>query len=69
MKTRHKRTLEKYRKYGEFYNPSIDYEDIYLKFVNYGRLQTTRPTERKAKTKWHLKNLQNINNEAKIAPL
>ena len=67
MKTRHKRTLEKYRKYGEFYNPSIDYEDRYLKFVNYGRLQTTRPTERKAKTKWHLKNLQNINNEAKIS--
>ena len=67
MKTRHRRTLEKYWKYGEFYNPSIDYEDRYLRFVNCGRLQTTRPTERKAKTKWHLKNVQNINSEVKIS--
>ena len=41
-------------------------EHRYLKFVNYGRLETTRPTERKAKL--HLQNTLNINNnEAKIA--
>ena len=66
-KTKHKLTLEKYRKYGECYNPSIDYEDRYLKFVNYGRLETIRPTERKAKAKLHLQKILDINNEAKRA--
>ena len=41
--------------------------DRYLKFTNYGRLETTRSTERKAKAKRHLKKLLNINNEAMIA--
>ena len=51
MKTTHMLTLEKYQKYGEGYNSSINYEDKLLKFVNYGRKQTTRPTERLAKFK------------------
>ena len=49
MKSMHRLTLERYEKYGEGYNPSINYEDKVLKFVGYGRKQTTRPTERMAK--------------------
>ena len=49
MKSKHRLTLEGYEKFGEGYNPSINYEDKVLKFVGYGRKQTTRPTERMAK--------------------
>ena len=45
MKSKHRLTLERYEKYGEGYNHSINYEDKVLKFVGYGRKQTTRPTE------------------------
>ena len=60
MKSKHRLTLEKYEKYGEGYNPSINYEDKVLKFVGYGRKQTTRSTERMTKLNQHLVMKRNI---------
>ena len=51
MKTKHRLNLLKYQKYGEGYNPSINYEEKLLTFVNYGRKETTRPIERLTKSK------------------
>ena len=70
MKTKHRRTLNNYLTYGETFSTNINYEEKYLKLVNYGKLQTTRPTERLSKANLHGINKNLINNtatEAKIA--
>ena len=51
MKTMHKLTLASYLNYGEGYSFGINYDEESLKLVNYGRTLTTRPTERRNKTK------------------
>ena len=70
MKVKHKRTLENYRQYGEGYTSSINYEDPSLKFIRYGKSETTRPTERLlvAKVKQHNVNKHLcLSSKAKIA--
>ena len=53
MKEKHRKVLEKFRKYGENYNPSINYNQKNLKLINYSRLSTTRPTSRQSKVHIH----------------
>ena len=73
MKTRHKLTLENYRKYGDGYNKFINYNDKDLVLINYGRKITTRPTERPSSTKAKIHELNKAvlktrqSNKAKIA--
>ena len=69
MKQKHRRILEKYEKFGEFFNPAIDYEEKDLKFVNYGRFETNRPKTRTSKLKEHEDIIRNIEqaNQPKLA--
>ena len=54
MKQKHLVVLNNYRNYGETYDSSINYEDKQLKYVNFGRLVTTRPSSRPTKAAEHL---------------
>ena len=69
MKTKHQLTLNNYQTYGEGYNSGINYDEKTIKFVNYGRKTTTRPTERQSKAKIHAlqKLLLKSASKAKIA--
>ena len=53
MKLKNLQTLRKFEKYGEYYNPAVNYNDAQLKRCNYGRLYTTRPTARPSKIHLH----------------
>lgn len=54
MKQKHLVVLNNYRNYGETYDSSINYEDKQLKYVNFGRLVTTRPSSRPTKAAEYL---------------
>ena len=49
MKLKNQKILEKFEKYGEQYDPSINYNARYFKLCNYGRHGTTRPILRETK--------------------
>ena len=53
MKLKNLKILEKFEKYGEQYDPSINYNARYFKLCNYGRHVTTRPILRETKLSVH----------------